>query len=139
VSVFVDTSALYALLNRNDAAHTPAAEEWTALLSRRDTLVTSNYVLLEASALLGRRLGLDAVRAVRATVEPVIGIIWVDSLVHEEAMDTLLGAGQRDLSLVDCVSFTVMRRWAIDTAFAFDGHFVQQGFRCIPEQRSGAE
>lgn len=139
MSVFVDTSAIYALLNRNDSVHARAAGEWAALLSRQDTLMTSNYVLLEASALLGRRLGLEAVRAMRATIEPLMGVIWVDGTVHEAAMDTLLSAGQRDLSLVDCVSFTLMRRWGIDTAFAFDAHFVQQGFRCLPGHPAGAE
>jgi predicted nucleic acid-binding protein len=36
------------------------------------------------------------------------------------------------LSLVDCTSFQVMRQLGIDTAFAFDEHFAEQHFTCIP-------
>jgi predicted nucleic acid-binding protein len=32
------------------------------------------------------------------------------------------------LSLVDCVSFTVMKDLGLTTAFAFDRHFEQAGF-----------
>jgi predicted nucleic acid-binding protein len=35
----------------------------------------------------------------------------------------------RDLSLVDCVSFEIMRDLGIATTFSFDDHFAQQGFR----------
>jgi predicted nucleic acid-binding protein len=41
-------------------------------------------------------------------------------------------AGQRDLSLVDFVSFELMRREGIRTAFTFDRHFAEQGFECVP-------
>ncbi len=41
---------------------------------------------------------------------------------HERARDILE-------SLVDAVSFEVMRRYDIDTAFAFDNDYVAEGFR----------
>ena len=31
-----------------------------------------------------------------------------------------------------CVSFEMMRLLGLDTAFTFDAHFADQGFRCIP-------
>jgi predicted nucleic acid-binding protein len=37
-------------------------------------------------------------------------------------------ARRRDLSLVDCVSFEVMRRNGITRAFAVDRHFQELGF-----------
>ena len=52
--------------------------------------------------------------------------------LHERAVAALLTAGDRDLSLVDCVSFEVMRRSGLDTAFAFDEGFTKQGFRVTP-------
>jgi len=39
-----------------------------------------------------------------------------------------LTAARRQLSLVDCISFEVMRRRGIKTAFTFDDHFAEQGF-----------
>ena len=45
----------------------------------------------------------------------------------------LLDAGRRKLSLVDCLSFAVMREMGIREVFVFDQHFAEQGFRCHPE------
>ena len=41
-------------------------------------------------------------------------------------------AGRRGLSLVDCVSFAVMARAGLRQAFAFDDHFAERGFSCLP-------
>lgn len=132
MTIYADTSALYALLDAGNAQHQAAIEEWAAIRERGDSLLTSNYVLLELMALVGRRLGLQAVRDVQADFVPVLEIIWVGEAIHERAMAALLTAGKRDLSLVDCVSFEVMRERNLGTAFAFDPHFTEQGFRCIP-------
>ena len=55
MTVFVDTSAFYAVLDRDDANHAAAEEAWRALLGEPATLLTTNYVLVETAALLQRR------------------------------------------------------------------------------------
>lgn len=58
---------------------------------------------------------------------------WVWSLaLHQRALATLLGAGRREVSLVDWVSFLLMRELGIRHAFAFDRHFAEQGFVVLP-------
>jgi predicted nucleic acid-binding protein len=54
---------------------------------------------------------------------------WVTEETHREALTLFSRLKSRTVSLVDCVSFTVMRKRGLTTAFAFDKHFVQQGFR----------
>ncbi len=130
--VFVDTSAIFALLDNDDQYHQTSQEGWLTLVDRSEALVTSNYVLVETIALVTRRLGFQAVRDFQTDFAPVLRVYWVDELLHERAIAALLTAGDRSLSLVACVSFELMRRFSTDTAFAFDAHFVQQGFRCIP-------
>lgn len=129
---FIDTSALYSALSSRDDHHQAARDLWAELLSEDELLITSNYVLVETIALLGRRVGFQAVRDFQTEFVPVLQISWVDQALHDRAVAALLTAGTRDLSLVDCVSFDLMRGLSIDTAFAFDAHFAQQGFRCIP-------
>lgn len=127
-AVFCDTSALFAVIDRDSDVHEDAARGWRWLIAQDVQLVTTNYVLVEMFALLQRRLGSDAVRRFQADVVPVLDIEWVDQPAHERAVEAMLTANRRQLSLVDCASFDAMRRLALETAFAFDQHFVEQGF-----------
>lgn len=129
--VFVDTSALYALLDASDERHDRARAAWLGLAEQKDSLITSSYVLVEATALLGRRLGIEAVRTLDSRFAPLLSVVWVNEALHRRAMAALLVAGKRNLSLVDCVSFEVMREMNIDIAFALDAHFQQQGFTLL--------
>ncbi|MBL8294763.1 MAG: type II toxin-antitoxin system VapC family toxin [Bryobacterales bacterium] len=125
---FVDTSAFYALLDRNDANHEAAKACWVALLDSNDPLFTTNYIVVESCALAQSRLGLDAVRSIQEDLLPVMEVVWVDEATHSLAMAALLAAQRRKLSLVDCVSFAVMRRTGAQAAFAFDQQFLEERF-----------
>jgi len=129
--IFIDTSAFYALLDRDDTRHPRAKRAWIELLKAAHTLVTSNYVLVETSALLQNRLGMEAIRAFHDDVLPLINSEFVTSGTHRSGVAALLSASRRDLSLADCVSFEVMRTSGINTVFAFDKHFKEQGFTLI--------
>lgn len=129
--VFVDTSALYALLDRDDENHGDASKIWARLLERGHPLLTHNYVLVETFALVQRRLGVEAVRALQQDLLPVVEILWVDAALHQGAVEALLASGSRSVSLVDRVSFLLMRRRRIQTAFAFDDDFQQEGFKIL--------
>jgi uncharacterized protein len=93
--------------------------------------VTSNYILLETIALLQNRLGIEAARAFHDDVLLLTHVEFVASEMHRSGVAALLSASRRDLSLVDCVSFEVMRTSGINTVFAFDKHFKEQGFTMI--------
>jgi predicted nucleic acid-binding protein len=133
--VFVDTSALFALLSSNDINHESAWSIWEGLLRDETPLVCSNYVVVEAAALAQRRLGMEALRAFRECVCPMLDVEWVDRATHDSAETALVTANRRSLSLVDCTSFVIMRRLGIAEVFTFDVHFAEQGFVCLPEMR----
>ena len=126
--IFVDTSAIYAILDRNDANHEAASRCWIRLLESGAPLFTTNYVLVESCALAQSRLGLDAVRSIQEDLLPVVDIVWADEAIHSLAMTALLAARRRKLSLVDCVSFAAMRQRGARAAFAFDRHFEEERF-----------
>jgi predicted nucleic acid-binding protein len=128
MAVFIDTSAFLAVLDAGDRNFEKARRAWEKLVGSAETLACHNYVLVEASALVQRRLGLAALRVLEEDVLPLVQTIWVDEDVHRAAVGALLAAADRSLSLVDCVSFEVMRRHGIRTAFAFDAHFAERGF-----------
>jgi uncharacterized protein len=132
MTVLVDTSALYAVFDRDDANHSAAKDAWTALVRERAELLTTNYVLVETTALLQHRLGIAAVRSFYDDVAPLIRVDWITEQGHRTGAEALLAAGRKKLSLVDCVSFQTMRQLGVRTAFCFDGHFREQGFTMKP-------
>lgn len=123
---FVDTSAVLALLNPKDLHHQQARRDFEKLRAEEAPLVTTAFVLVETYALLGRRMGLDAIRACRTDLAPLIEVVWVDRELHESGLDLLLDRRRRALSLVDAVSFLVIRQRQIQQVFAFDRHFDQE-------------
>ncbi len=130
MSILVDTSALYALLDSDDPRHGAAAAQFTTLRDR-GSLVTHDYVVVETTAVLQRRSGMSAVQRLMDLMSP-IEIVWVDEPIHKAAMAALLAAPRRRVSLVDRVSFEVMRDRGITEAFAFDPDFAEEGFATIP-------
>ncbi len=131
MSVFVDTSALLAVLDADDGFHPAARQIWTDLLQRAEDLYCTSYVLIECFALVQHRLGMAAVRILVEDVLPVIRVQWIAPEDHAVGVSALLTAGRRDLSLVDCVSFHTMRQLSVSDAFTFDQDFAEQGFRML--------
>lgn len=99
---------------------------------QRQLLLTHNYVVVEAVTLVQRRLGPDAARDLLEAVLPPIDVVWVGEELHEAAVAAFLAGVRRKISLVDWVSFELMRRRGIETAFAFDRDFARQGFTTVP-------
>jgi predicted nucleic acid-binding protein len=129
VTVFADTSALYALLDRDDRFHIAARATFAGLMG--EEIVTHSYVLVEMIALIQRRLGPEAVRRFSQDFLPALSTVWVDEATHASGLAALLAALPTDVSLVDFVSFQVMRERGIDRAFAFDEDFQAAGFAVV--------
>ena len=130
--IFVDTSALYALISTEDQNIVPAVITWESMLEREDILFTNNYVLLECFALIQNRLGIEFTRALQSNLVPFLQIDWIGEQQHISSVNDVLAANRRQLSIVDCSSFESMRRLGIEKVFTFDEHFREQGFDVIP-------
>ena len=128
----VDTSALYALLDGDDAYHARSVERWEREPPGEGSLVTTNYIVLESMTLLQARLGMAAVRTFHDAVLPVLRLEWINEGAHARAVSAFLAADRRGPSLVDFSSFEIMRRLGIRSAFTFDRHFRQYGFETLP-------
>ena len=132
MSVFVDTSALYALLVRTEEGHAETASAFRSLLDLGRHLVTSNYVLIETTALLQRRFGLPAVRDLQTRIVPLLTLQWIGEALHRRAIERLLRTDRRGLSLVDCSSFVIMDTEGIEEALVLDRDFEAEGYRVLP-------
>ena len=126
MKILVDTSALIALLDEDDLRHQEASAMFRSLARTAD-LVTHNYIHVEAIAVARRRLGPEAAVRLSDDLLPALETVWVDELLHQEALSGHR-AGSGSASLVDHVSFILMRRLGIEVAFAFDADFDSRGF-----------
>jgi len=131
VSVFIDTSAILAILDAADHRHNQAENAWTALMSSDEEIITSNYILVETTSLLHSRFGTAAVRQFTDIMVPTLTVYWVDESLHNIAAAVVTASPNRGPSLVDCVSFEIIRRQRIDSVFAYDRHFEKMGYSLI--------
>ena len=130
--IFIDTSALYALMDADDRNHERARDAWAQWLGQPIQFLTSNYVLLESLALIQHRLGSQAARQFDEELLPVLRVHWIDAELHATALKMVLAIGQRDLSLVDCTNIEWMHHLGHRTIFAFDRHYPEQGLTQVP-------
>jgi predicted nucleic acid-binding protein len=123
--VLVDTSAIYALLDRDDANHRAARAALERLRKRRDEPFLTSFVLAECHALLLARLGPDIARRWLVTLAwPVERTTAED---EEAAREIITNHSDKSYSFTDAASFAVMRRLRVPRALAYDRHFSQFG------------
>jgi uncharacterized protein len=126
VTAFVDTSAIYALLDRSDDGHARAVRGQQDLLG--EELVTHGYVVVETISIVHRRLGPVATARLIDDFLPALRIVDVNESLRTRATAGFRAAVGSHISLVDRTSFEIMRDLSITRAFALDGDFQTAGF-----------
>lgn len=127
--ILVDTSAVFALLDRSDASHSRARGTLEDLRRRRVEPVLTNFIVAESHALLLTRLGEEIARRWLLTNAWPIERISEDD--EERARAILAKYTDKAFSYTDASSFAVMERLGLKSAFAFDPHFRQYGFQVV--------
>lgn len=133
MSVFVDASAFYALLNKNDILHDEAVLISGILSKNNELLVTSNYTLAETYTVLRSKMGFSiALKFASEIKKNLIKVVWVNEIIHNRGLEIFLEKKEpKDLSFFDCVDFAVIESASIEKAFSFDRHFKILGIPLI--------
>jgi uncharacterized protein len=125
--MLLDTSGLLCLQYKTEPLHTQALTEYQKASNRlTHSYIISEYVALANARRFPRSSALAFVVDLLDT--PDIEVIWVDELLHREAVELLLLRQDKSYSLCDAVSFVLMHQRGITKALTTDRHFEQEGF-----------
>lgn len=133
--VFVDTSAHYASIDKDDKNHYAAKVFLASAEEEHLCLVTSNFVVAETHALilntpsLGYQSARTFLEKIRASARKPERITEED---EERAWEIIKTYDDKQFTYIDATSFALMQRLGIRRAFAFDQHFSQYGFIRVP-------
>ncbi len=127
--VFVDTSAYYALADVSETTH-GAAQLAAQRFDREDAqFYTTTYVIAEVHALILKRAGREiALRMLDRLYASSTTIIRPTQADETRAREILHQHQDKSYSLADAISFAVMQRLHLRTAWTYDHHFAQFGF-----------
>lgn len=127
---FVDAVCWIALLNKTELIHKQADTEYKRLLKKGYHLITTTAVLNEmANSLCSpqfRAAVSDFYRRIQASGR--IEVLFVDEQLWEEGWQLYELHNDKEWSLTDCISITVMKDRNISEALTTDHHFEQAGF-----------
>ncbi|MEX2124688.1 MAG: PIN domain-containing protein [Woeseia sp.] len=131
--VFVDTSGLYALIEKNDAHHTRARSAVEKLLRAGRKLVLTDYIVDETTTLAKTRSGKRVAMRVLDLLEQSAGIRieWIGSSRFEETKTFFRKHADHGYSFTDCTSFVVMNELELTQALTTDKHFPEAGFEAL--------
>jgi predicted nucleic acid-binding protein len=123
LAAFVDSSAIVALVDQDDAAHAAAADAYRELASTGYRLFTTDHVVVEAYDLLLN--GVGPVVAARWLRDHKLPVYCTDE-ADLAAAQTILANRPPDspISFTDAISLAVMERLGVADAFAVDPAFL---------------
>ena len=133
--IFVDTGAFIARYLERDEHHSAAVAQWELLTLDARPCYTTNFVLDEAITFLARRSSYQFA-ADRADAIYHSGELKILRPDHDDELSALELFGKysdQSVSFTDCVSFAIMDKLDIKTAFTFDHHFRIAGFQIEPK------
>ena len=128
--LFIDTAYLLARVNRHDQYHSHANALTQQYLGR--SFIVTDGVLLETGNALSRRFRSAAIRLIEQLISsPQVEVIYMTPELFASAITLYKQMDDKQWSLVDCVSFIVMRERGIAAALTSDRHFIQAGFQAL--------
>jgi hypothetical protein len=129
-TVFLDTGFAIALLSPRDRYHEVAARLGVTLKSDRIRILTTDAVLLEIGSALSRIQHRQAAALLIAGLQgdPAVEILPVDDDLFDAGFELFRQHDDKEWSLTDCISFSVMRNRTVTEVLGADIHFRQAGF-----------
>lgn len=131
--VFIDTSGLYAIVDRRDSRHVEARDAVGKLVREGRRLIVTDYVVSETVTLARARSGAHVAVRVLDLIEQSAGIRveWIGPPRFDAVKAFVRRHTDHEYSFTDCASFVVMRDLRLTQALTTDRRFVEAGFETL--------
>jgi uncharacterized protein len=130
-AIFLDTVGLLALWDMDDQWHNAAEGAYKDVVSSRQPVLTTTFVLLECGNAAARRTYREDVCVLRRTLELRNEVMVPTEDDWASAWEAYQRGEVGKAGIVDYISFAVMRRLDIRQAFTNDRHFREAGFETL--------
>jgi predicted nucleic acid-binding protein len=133
--VFVDATAWIAIASAKDENHEAASEYIRNAAESGILLFTTRFIFAETLIFIRKRVSVEKAIEFGGYLQgsPQVKMLEVQPELHEKAWEIFTKYRDwRDLSYVDCLSFAIMKKSGLRTAFAFDDDFRRFGFEKVP-------
>ncbi|MGE0084776.1 MAG: type II toxin-antitoxin system VapC family toxin [Desulfococcaceae bacterium] len=131
--VFVDTSALIALGNKEDIFYHQACRIRLELVRTKRKFATTNLVIAELcnafSNIRFRSIAISTVESIQQSV--MWNYIVSDRKLMDEGFALYKKMKDKSWGMVDCVSIVTAEKFGCNEIFTTDHHFEQAGFRIL--------
>jgi predicted nucleic acid-binding protein len=117
-------------VDRSEHGHELTVQTFDRLEKEKRPCFTSSLVVAETQALLLSRRLSSIARAWLGSIPATL--VLEDASDHAAALQLLTRHADKDFSYADAVSFVMMERLGIPTAFTFDEHIRQYGVAVLP-------
>jgi hypothetical protein len=131
--VFLDTAYAFALINQSDKWHLESVDWQRRIIEEGAFLLTTEYILCEiADGLSSIKYRKKAIQLIRILEQSeIIKIIPASTELFHKGLALFDKYSDKDFSLTDCISFSIMKELKIRRALTSDRHFIQAGFGAL--------
>lgn len=130
-SIFVDTSAFYAMVNKGEVHHKKIRDFIT---KSKALFITTNLIFAETISLITKRLGKKVAADFGKGLQNSsrLNIYYLAEDYQKEAWDLFVRYKDKDFDYIDATCFTFMKKMGINKALSFDRHYKQMNFEMLP-------
>lgn len=128
--ILVDTDAIVALLNEQDANHRKALEVVNFLVRNSLLFVISNHVFGESLTVVSKKVGhKEAVDYLHQVKGGLFEILRINEKLEDLAYNIFADQSSKNVSFIDCTNMAVLIRYRWNTIFSFDQVYPKNGFK----------
>lgn len=126
MKVFIDTSALVALLVDKEQSHPKVTRKYKNYRQARTVLFTSHYILDELfTRLLYYKV--DIKKSIQKLKDSItaneITVLLIDETLFNKSVDIFLKFSDHKISFTDATSYLLVKDFALDEIFTLDDDF----------------